>query len=118
MDERRAFGNRGEDLAVAFCLSHGYRIVDRNWSCRMGEIDLIAEQNGVTHFIEVKTRRTTEFGNPEESITSTKLQHLRRAIEMYLRMAKSPPVQYQADALAITMREGKPPEVHFIEGIL
>lgn len=117
-DPRRRFGNRGEDLAAAFFIAKGFRIVARNWSCRMGEIDLIAEKGGYTHFIEVKTRRTATYGHPEEAITPAKLQHLSRAIELYLRSAAPPPANYQADALAITFPEGKSPEFHYVEGIL
>jgi putative endonuclease len=117
-DPRRRFGNRGEDLAAAFFIAKGFKIVKRNWSCRMGEIDLIAEKDGMTHFIEVKTRRTTTYGHPEEAITPIKLKHLSRAIEMYLRSARPSPMQYQADALAISIMDGVPPEFHYVEGIL
>ena len=118
MDARRQFGNRGEDLAATYFMAQGYSILERNWSCRMGEIDVIAEKDGVLHFVEVKTRRTREFGYPEEAITPKKLQHLGRAVEMYLRMASSQSKDYRVDALAITLVEGKTPEFHFVSGIL
>lgn len=98
-------------------MSRGFRILERNWSCRLGEIDLICEKGGVVHFVEVKTRKTTEYGNPEEAITPTKVRHLRRAIELYLMISKTPPRDYQADALAIMLAAGKPPEYYYIENI-
>jgi len=116
-DPRRRFGDRGEDLAAAFFTLRGFRVICRNWSCRMGEIDLICEKDGIVHFVEIKTRRSTTYGHPEEAITRTKLEHFRRAIETYLRSAQPAPREYQADALAITVTDGKP-EFHYIENIL
>lgn len=117
-DPRRRFGDRGEDLAAAFFITRGFRIVGRNWSCRAGEIDLIAERDGRLHFVEVKTRRTSTYGYPEEAITRKKLQHFARAIELYVRAMPSPPDTYQADALAISMTEHGAPEYHYVEHVL
>ena len=114
-DPRRRFGDRGEDLAAAFFIANGFEVVCRNWSCRMGEIDLVCAKDGVTHFVEVKTRRTTDFGHPEEAITRKKLEHLSRAIEEYLR--QHPVTGYQADALAISLTDGSP-SFHYVEQIL
>ncbi|MFA5935926.1 MAG: YraN family protein [Patescibacteria group bacterium] len=117
LDPRRRFGNRGEDLAAVFLMSRGFKILARNWSCRLGEIDVIAEKNGAVHFVEVKTRRSRMYGNPEDSITRTKLLHLRRTIEVYLQQARSAPRNYQADALAITAIPGQKPEFYYVENI-
>lgn len=118
IDPRRKFGSRGEDRAAAFFSSRGFKVVERNWSCRWGEIDLICEKDGVIHFIEVKTRRTTEYGNPEEAITPTKLAHLRRTVEFYLMTEPAPPARYQVDALAILAVPNEKPEYYYIENIL
>ncbi len=114
-DPRRRFGDCGEDLAAAFFMARGFRIIGRNWSCRLGEIDLVCEKNGVIHFIEVKTRRTGTYGYPEEAITPAKLLHFSRAIESYL--LQHPATAYQAGALAITISHGTP-EYHYVEQIL
>lgn len=116
-DPRRQFGNRGEDLAAAFFIQKGFRVVARNWNCRLGEIDLVVEREGMVHFVEVKTRRTLAFGYPEEAITPTKLRHLARAIEVYIAAAGYSITRYQADALAIYIG-GEKPEFHYIEAIL
>lgn len=118
MDQRREFGNRGEDLAAVFFVQRGFRIVARNWSCRLGEIDLIAERDGKIHFVEVKTRKSLAYGHPEESITRTKLSHLAKAIESYLRSLPEQVEDYQADALAILAPPGQKPEFHYVENIL
>lgn len=117
-DPRRQFGNRGEDLAAVFFLKRGFRIVTRNWSCRLGEIDLVIEKAGKVHFVEVKTRRSLAYGYPEEAITRAKLRHLARAIEVYVAQSGFSIRQYQADALAIMVREGQMPEYHYVEAIL
>lgn len=117
VDERRKFGDRGEDVAAAFFVARGFRVIGRNWSTRMGEIDLICEKDGVTHFIEVKTRRSLEYGNPEEAVTPTKLRHLRLAVETYLRSTSTPLSDYQIDVLAITAIPGTKPEFYYIEGV-
>ncbi len=84
----------------------------------MGEIDLIVWKDGATHFVEVKTRRSLEFGYPEESISPTKLRKLARTIEVYLGNASDRPRNYQVDALAILILDGKAPEFHYVEHIL
>lgn len=98
-------------------MARGFKILQRNWSCRLGEIDVIAEKGGVVHFVEVKTRRSRAFGNPEDSITGKKLLHLRRTVDVYLAHIRVIPREYQMDALAILVLPGEKPEYHFIEGI-
>ncbi|MDO8435367.1 MAG: YraN family protein [bacterium] len=80
MQNKRQVGGYGEDLAVAYLEKHGYNIVSRNVRMRSGEIDIIATHRGATVFVEVKYRRGTQFGNPEESVTAQKIQCLRGAI--------------------------------------
>ncbi|MCR4278513.1 MAG: YraN family protein [bacterium] len=116
-DQRKEFGRHGEDRATAFFISHGFQVVDRNWSCRYGEIDLICEKDGVIHFIEVKTRRSRQYGNPEESITEGKLGRLRRAVESYVYVTQLDWSRVCIDALAILAEPGKTPEYHYIEDI-
>ena len=115
---RRQFGDRGEDLALSYFLRRGYTLVDRNWSCRLGEIDLILQKGETLHFVEVKTRHTLTYGYPEESITGKKLCHLARAIELYLEKTRRTPKDYCIDALAIIWLPGTAPEFYFIERIL
>jgi putative endonuclease len=117
-DPRRRFGDRGEELAAAFFEAKGFMVVARNWSCRLGEIDLVLERAGKLHFVEIKTRRTDTYGYPEEAITRTKLEHLRRAIEEFLRAHPGAPEDYQADALALALIPGQAPQFHYVENIL
>lgn len=116
-DHRQSVGRRGESLAAAFLQTKGFKIRERNWRCRFGEIDLIVERNGEVRFVEVKTRETTMFGYPEESITRTKRLHMSRAIEVWLAKSPHPPTSFQADAVVILVERGKAPDIRWIEGI-
>ena len=69
MAAKDVLGKRGEELAAAFLESEGYTILDRNWRCPQGEIDLVALDGVDTVFVEVKTRSSVAFGHPLEAIT-------------------------------------------------
>src|SRR5437763_9433726 len=76
-DPRRDLGSRGEAAVAEWYEQQGYRVVDRNWRCRDGELDLVLERSRVVVFCEVKTRRSDRFGAPVEAITHRKRQRLR-----------------------------------------
>ena len=77
-------GRKGESLAAAYLKQKGYTILHRNWRHRHDEIDLIAKHDKMLVMVEVKTRSTNRFGNPEESVTPAKQAKLVRAAEAYL----------------------------------
>lgn len=76
-------GEIGERLVEAMLEKEGYKIVDRNWGNKWGEIDLICEDKGVLVFVEVKTKMGEEFGSPEEMVGRKKLEQIRRMAEIY-----------------------------------
>ena len=76
-DPRRVLGDAGEDLVARWYADAGYRVLDRNWRCREGELDVIASRSSVLVFCEVKTRRSTAFGVPAEAVTVAKQRRLR-----------------------------------------
>lgn len=82
--DRKALGAIGEEAAVRFLRRRGYRIRDRNFRCRLGELDLIAEHRGTIVFVEVKTRTTAEFGAPFEAISPFKQRRLTLLATYYL----------------------------------
>lgn len=100
VDARRIFGNRGEQEAEAFLRKQGMIILDRQFRTRFGEIDLVAKDGDEVVFVEVKTRRTNQFGYPEESVTSAKLQKIIRAGEMYMQ-TRGWRETYRIDVVAI-----------------
>ena len=78
---------QGEDAEAACCdylKSHGLKLVDKNFSCRLGEIDIIMTDNSVLVFVEVRYRKNNSFGGGLESITAAKQQRLRNTAELYL----------------------------------
>ena len=72
------FGRAGELRAADHLIAHGYRIVDRNWRCPQGEVDIVAVRGGVLAVVEVKTRRSLAFGHPLEAIDDRKAARLWR----------------------------------------
>ncbi len=100
-DHRRGLGRRGEALAAAYFRSHEYTIIARNYRCRAGEMDLIVEQDGTLIFVEVRTRRGTAAGTPEESITPTKAQRLITVAETYRQEQPGAPESWRIDLIAI-----------------
>ena len=83
-DARRAFGQAGEEQAAAWYRARGYEVIDRNWRCRDGELDLVARRGRTLVFVEVKARRTDRFGIPAEAVTPTKQRRLRALARRYL----------------------------------
>ncbi len=77
-------GRRGEALAAEALQQHGFTIVTQNWHCPEGEADVIAQRAGEWYFVEVRTRRGTGYGSPEESITPRKLARMEAVARRYL----------------------------------
>jgi putative endonuclease len=89
-EHQYATGKAGEEAAVQYLRQQGYRILERNYRCRFGEIDLIARDGSTLVFIEVKTRRSQRFGPAAAAVTIEKQRHLIRASQVYLtRMGKA-----------------------------
>ncbi len=77
-------GAWGESLTAEFLKEKGYRILARNYRCRFGEIDLIAERKGVLAFVEVKLRKNNDYGAPREFVTSAKQRKIRLTASFWL----------------------------------
>ena len=84
MRAKDVLGRDGEQAAVSYLESHGFRILDRNWRCAEGEIDIVAAERQVLVICEVKTRSSTQYGSPLEAITRSKRARLRRLAVRWL----------------------------------
>jgi len=112
---KQALGHWGEQQAAEFLTARDYEILAHNVRTPYGEIDLIANHGDVLIFVEVKTRRSTHFGNPEEAVTAEKQTHLLEACQHYLQEHPDLQGDWRIDVIAIQVRRGDaaPEIVHF-----
>lgn len=99
----RKFGDAGEDLACRYLEKQGYEILERNKHySRFCELDIIAKQKNTVVFVEVKTRKTADFGTPFEAVTKAKYENLKRGVQFYL--AENKVKDYRVDVIGITLK--------------
>ena len=84
MYERHITGSNGEDFATQFLLDYGYKICERNYRCKLGEIDIVALDKDEIVFVEVKTRTQSKFGMPADAVDGRKKNHIYRVAEYYV----------------------------------
>ncbi len=97
--------------------ARGYRLIERNWRCRHGEIDLVMRGGDVIAFVEVKTRTSTAFGHPLEAITGTKLARLRRLAGLWREAHPDQRGRSRIDAVAVLAPRGGVPTVEHLAGV-
>lgn len=115
---RRALGARGEDLAVEHLLEQGWAVIERNWRCRNGEIDIIAaDPEGTVVFVEVKCRAGTGYGDPLEAITYAKTRRLRQLAGLWLAEHQEGSARVRLDAVGVIVSRGQGPRIHHVKGI-
>lgn len=113
---RRELGIRGEKIARDFLDQNGYKIIETNYRCPEGEIDIVAQVGNTLVFVEVRTRRSLEFGTPEESITYRKMQKLKAVAAHYDQNREDLPASRRIDVLAIQMdKSGRLSRIELIE---
>ena len=100
-NRRHVLGAYGEALAANFLQDQGYEIIERNWRCREGELDLIARENDSWVFVEVKTRRSTSADSGFEAIDEIKQQKMRRAIREWCRLREIASLKLRIDAISV-----------------
>ena len=114
IDGRRQTGESGETIAVKFLKKNGYKIIERNYRCKLGEIDIIAQESRVLAFVEVKTRRTDEFGGPKWAVTPQKQRKISMVALNYLKETEQMGRKARFDVVAIRMLQ-EAPDVEIIK---
>ena len=109
-------GKYGEDLACRYLSKLGYKIIERNFRIRGGEIDIIAKDGQTLVYVEVKTRSSNYFGTPEESVTAQKLRFLERAVKFYRARRKNLPRLERIDVVSADL-SSKIPSLRLIKNI-
>lgn len=100
LSDKQRLGRLGEDAALAFLLQQGLTLVERNVSCKGGEIDLVMRSGQMLVFVEVRQRASAQFGGAAASITPAKQQRMLRAAQFYLlRLKKLPPCRIDVVAI-------------------
>jgi len=114
--KRKDTGILGEKLAKDFLKKRGYRILEANYRCPEGEIDIIARQKDYLVFVEVRTKTSLEFGSPEESITPAKMARLRATASHFQQTHDNLPPLWRIDVVAIELNQrGEPSRIELIE---
>jgi putative endonuclease len=115
--DKKLLGAFGEDVACAFLQKHGYKIIGRNFSCRLGELDIVAQNRKYVAFVEVKLRKNARFATAAEYVTPDKQRRNIAAAQLWL--ARYPTrLQPRFDVIEVYAPEGlstEKPEIHHIE---
>jgi len=116
---RKEVGDRGEKIARDFLKRNGYRIIETNFRCREGEIDIVAKKKDYLVFVEVRTKTGADFGSPEESITQVKKDKLVASALSYIDTHKNLPTSWQIDFVAVELDDnGKAQRTELFENVI
>ncbi len=113
--EHIELGKKGEKIAVSFLKKRKYKIVERNYRCPFGEIDIVAKEGDVLVFVEVKTRRSQDFGLPKDSIVKHKMKRMYRAALCYMNEKRIWNKQARFDVISIVIRKDGKKDIELIK---
>lgn len=117
MAHNLALGAQGEELAAEHLRAAGMEIIERNWRCRYGELDLIVRDAEATAFVEVKTRTGLGFGTPAEAVTFTKQQRIRRLALLWLNEQPGPWLRIRFDVVSVLLAPRCEPVIEHLKGV-
>ena len=115
-NRRQAVGSWGEQIAAGYLHERGYLVVSRNVRTPYGEIDIVAQKDGFTIFVEVKTRTSSSMGPPEISVTPRKQEHMLATAEYYAQENEID--HWQIDVIAVEIMPGKQPAMTHFENAI
>lgn len=104
MDVRPLTGGRGEDATEILYVRRGFRVLARNWRCRLGELDLVVVRGGTVVVVEVKTRRGARFGGGYEAVDARKRAKIRAVAEVFLQQIPGPVGDVRFDVASVWLR--------------
>ena len=107
MSDKKKIGNLGEELATEVLKAKGYYIIRRNFSCPYGEIDIVAINDKVLSFIEVKTRYSAQYGSPSEAVDFKKQKNIRNAARYFISYYKRPFEKVDFQVMEVTINHIK-----------
>ena len=114
--ERKPLGDLGEQLAKDYLKKKGYKLIETNYRCHSGEIDIVAKQKNCLVFVEVRTKSTQVYGSPEESLSPTKQTHMKKCAYYYLQNHKKLPENWRIDLVAVELDSfNKPVRIDILE---
>ena len=113
MAKHNELGKKGEQIAVDFLIKNGYEIIERNYRFDKAEVDIIAQIKDTLAIVEVKTRSTTDFGNPQDFVKPKQIQRLVKAVNEYV-IVNGLDVEVRFDIIAI-VKEGKQFKIEHLE---
>ena len=109
---RKEVGNLGESFAVEYLKNNGLKIIETNYRCPFGEIDIVAQDGDCIVFTEVRTKTGSGFGTPEESVTAAKKKHLTETAYTYLEEKDKQQADWRIDFIAVELdRNNKPSRI-------
>ena len=116
---RGELGAWGEQLAVDYLQTHGLRVLERNWRCRYGELDIVAVDDtaDAVVFVEVKTRTSDRFGGVAEAVTPAKVRRLRRLAGVWLGQRSGRWATVRIDVVTVRIGRRRVPEMMHIKGV-
>jgi len=103
MMEKKELGKKGEEKALRFLKKKGYRIIEQNYVCKLGEMDIIAKEKDTLVFVEVKTRTSMAFGPPQLAVTQFKQRQLSKVALNFLKEKKIEDIKARFDVIAILL---------------
>lgn len=109
---KRSVGETGEEAVCGFLMRHGYRLICRNYTIKGGEIDIIAEKDGVTAFVEVKSRKEGSLTEGEDAVTPGKRRRIIKTAETFL-FRHGSDRQCRFDVAVVRLRDGKPVKIKY-----
>lgn len=115
VDSRKKLGNKGEKRAANFLRKQGYQIVEKNYHSFLGEIDIVAKEGESIVFVEVKTRRSTDFGLPQEALSYDKRRRLSKLALNYLAHRRIEGSNCRFDVVSILMDNNKVKHIELIK---